>query len=385
MPAVSAHDPLELLEAEDRLVRTHERLCCELRQIFRDIVLLDQAEAWRTDGATSMADWLSYRCALSQRTTVEWVEISHALVKLPHIADAFDQGRFSYDQIRWLARLATREEDAKLAAEAQGTTPKALEAMYYRRQRLTRKDAEDAHEARSLKTRWSHRKRMLRFWGQLPEADGRLFEQTLERYAERAPRDAEMGTRMPLRHLYADALVELVSEHAGSAPDPDRANIVVHVPVEALMTGKGNGELDNGVQLSNDTVLRLACDARLQAILVDSSANALAAGRMTRTVPPRLSRELRRRDQACRFPGCGRKRGLIPHHIHHYAHGGPTTADNLILLCRYHHWLVHEGGWRLRLTGTGRVIFIRKDGRALRTRPDALDPARIRQARARAP
>lgn len=138
-------DPMQLLEAEDRLVRTHELLCSGLRQIFRDIVTLDRAEAWRTDGATSITDWLAYRLGIAHRTALEWVEASCALVKVPHIAQAFDEGRFSYDQIRWLVRFATLEEDAKLASEAQSMTPKALEAMYYRRKRLSADDARNAH------------------------------------------------------------------------------------------------------------------------------------------------------------------------------------------------------------------------------------------------
>jgi HNH endonuclease len=35
------------------------------------------------------------------------------------------------------------------------------------------------------------------------------------------------------------------------------------------------------------------------------------------------------------------------HHIRHWAHGGATDLNNLVLLCHRHHWLVHEGGWAL--------------------------------------
>lgn len=345
--------------------------------MFRAIVLLDRAEAWRNDGATSMADWVSYRLNVSGRMGAEWVEVSHALARLPHIAEAYGEGRFSYDQVRWLARFATIEEDSSLANEAQGWSPRTLEATYYRRRRLSREDAQDAHEARSLRTRWNFRTRMLHLWGKLPEAEGRLVEQTLQRYAEEAPRRPESGARLPLHQLYADGLVEVVAANAGADPNPDRANIVLHVDAEALSNGNGNGELDNSVQLSAHTVLRHACNARVQAIVFSSAGDALAAGPMTRTVPARLERELRRRDQACRFTGCDRRRGLVPHHIKHFARGGPTVADNLILLCRYHHWLVHEGGWRIRATSTGRVVFVRPDGRALRTR-EGLRPGRHR-------
>jgi len=30
------------------------------------------------------------------------------------------------------------------------------------------------------------------------------------------------------------------------------------------------------------------------------------------------------------------------HHIIHWAHGGPTDVDNLILLCGFHHRFLHE-------------------------------------------
>lgn len=36
------------------------------------------------------------------------------------------------------------------------------------------------------------------------------------------------------------------------------------------------------------------------------------------------------------------------HHIRHWSQGGPTTGQNLILVCCRHHNAVHEGGWSLR-------------------------------------
>jgi hypothetical protein len=35
------------------------------------------------------------------------------------------------------------------------------------------------------------------------------------------------------------------------------------------------------------------------------------------------------------------------HHLHHRAHGGTTTIDNLVLLCRRHHVLWHSGKLQL--------------------------------------
>ena len=57
----------------------------------------------------------------------------------------------------------------------------------------------------------------------------------------------------------------------------------------------------------------------------------------TRTVPRSIRTALSARDQTCVVPGCGRRRGLQIDHRHPYAKGGPTTWDNLNLLCELHH------------------------------------------------
>ena len=83
----------------------------------------------------------------------------------------------------------------------------------------------------------------------------------------------------------------------------------------------------------------------------------LDIGRRTRTIPPALRRALEVRDQGCRFPGCG-LRFTDAHHLEHWADGGETSLANTLLLCRHHHRLVHEGGWRVTWWGEGRPVFV---------------------------
>jgi hypothetical protein len=68
----------------------------------------------------------------------------------------------------------------------------------------------------------------------------------------------------------------------------------------------------------------------------------LDVGRKTRTIPPAIRRALHARDSACCFPGCTARR-CDAHHLVHWAEGGATRLDNLVLLCRRHHRAVHEG------------------------------------------
>ena len=51
------------------------------------------------------------------------------------------------------------------------------------------------------------------------------------------------------------------------------------------------------------------------------------------------------------------------HHLTPWYHGGTTSVDGLILLCRYHHHLTHEAGWRILFDpATGEVNAVRPDG-----------------------
>jgi hypothetical protein len=58
---------------------------------------------------------------------------------------------------------------------------------------------------------------------------------------------------------------------------------------------------------------------------------------------------------------------LNAHHLAHWAKGGTTDLDNLILLCHSHHRLIHEGGWRTAGSATRGLRFHDPTGRPLRT------------------
>ena len=42
----------------------------------------------------------------------------------------------------------------------------------------------------------------------------------------------------------------------------------------------------------------------------------------------------------------------------HWIEGGETDVGNLVLLCRRHHRLVHEGGWQLIKTDDGELVTV---------------------------
>ena len=80
------------------------------------------------------------------------------------------------------------------------------------------------------------------------------------------------------------------------------------------------------------------------AAVVGAGSEVLALGRSRRLVSRGQRRALMIRDGMCQFPGCHQLRHLDAHHVVAWARGGPTDLDNLVLLCRFHHTAVHEGG-----------------------------------------
>ncbi len=109
----------------------------------------------------------------------------------------------------------------------------------------------------------------------------------------------------------------------------------------------------------------MACDASITRVVMAGPSEPLDVGRRTPVVSAGLRRVVVLRDQGCRFPTCTRPHAWTDvHHIVHWADGGETSPHNLLLLCRPHHRLVHEGGFRLELMN-GKPLFRRPDGSVL--------------------
>jgi hypothetical protein len=73
---------------------------------------------------------------------------------------------------------------------------------------------------------------------------------------------------------------------------------------------------------------------------------------MSRRLTPHLRRALHLRDRGCAFPYCDRPPNWADaHHVRAWQHGGPTSLDNLVLLCRRHHVMIHQSDWEIRMDG----------------------------------
>jgi hypothetical protein len=157
----------------------------------------------------------------------------------------------------------------------------------------------------------------------------------------------------------ADAAVELARRHLDggqlSEVGGQKPHLAVSVDLATLSKEPGSmaAELEWSQPIPAETARRLACDAAITPI-IDGEAD-----HTSRVIPGPTRRALVARDKGCRFPGCDCPPAWTDaHHIKHWADGGPRTLDNLVLLCRRHHRLVHEEGWTLDLQQNRELVAV---------------------------
>jgi hypothetical protein len=209
-----------------------------------------------------------------------------------------------------------------------------------------------------------------------------------------AARDTTGGTRSAARRSSCGCRASIPISGSRAA----RTQIVLHLDPATLMPGAlpGRSHLEDGTRVAAATSRRLSCDASVVPVrrgaaggkrpgssagagagasgagdaccgtswaedagvadLAGCGPDVLDVGRSTRTIPPSIRRALEIRDGGCRFPGCG-LRFTEGHHIQHWVEGGETKLANLVLLCRFHHRAVHEGGFGVRRRDDGLKFY----------------------------
>jgi Domain of unknown function (DUF222)/HNH endonuclease len=345
---------------------------------------LEERGLWAEPGFHSCAHWISFRCGVSRWEAREHVRVAKRLRDLPVIQAAFARGEVSYAKVRTLTRVAEPSCEEELLELAALLTVSQLERALGVYRRITREEAAESHERAFLYYFWDDDGSLL-LRARLPAEDGAVFVRALEaaRDSLRERRRGEQQTNddpiaaaagrqwsQPPGPTSAEALTALAEAALTAEPRErtggERVQVTVHIDAGALADdAKGRSGVENGPALSPETARRLGCDSSLVRI-IERDGKPLSVGRRTRTIPPALRRALKTRDRCCQFPGCDNDRFVDAHHIEHWAHGGATELSNLILLCRYHHRLLHEGGARVERSADGALKFFAPAGWQIR-------------------
>jgi hypothetical protein len=314
--------------------KAQARECAARGDKLRLVAELLSSDEWHGNGARDLASFLAARWQLSGRDAREMVREASALKERPPLQRALIEGSISASQCKALQTLCDEgNDDAEVWLEnlkLWSITDLEREARKKVARELERKD-----DGVYLRTFHTKDERYLRGEFQLHPEDGATVVAAIDAFipANTSPRD--------LDHASAKALVELARSPHAAPP------IVLSLEDDLGSLTKTDGFV------GKETLERLSCDARLQSSPTKTS----------RTISPALRRAVEARDHGmCVFPGCEMAAFLECHHIVHYADGGPTSLENLVLLCWKHHTLVHEDHWGLTGDGGPNITWLRPDG-----------------------
>ena len=357
-----------------------------MHRLLTCIRRFDLSEEWARHGARSCAEWLAWRIGLTPGPAREKVRVARALGRFAVIDAAMSKGRLSYAKVRALTRVATAANEVRLVEIALATTGAQLERVCRRFRRAVdegalsdvQRDWDPSGGERGVRVRTTEAG-LVRIEATLDPAEAALVLAAIEKArdelrvatgtvtattrrvsAETRGRAAEAAT--PGR---ADGLIAIAERALAPAPaqqaqggasggDHRVHQVVIHLD-QAVLGPDGAREafLDDGTHVSAETFRRVSCDGALVAVTTGEGGAVLDVGRTTRAVPAAIRRALWTRDRGCRFPMCSNRRFVDAHHVRHWAHGGRTSLDNLVLLCGFHHRLLHEGGFRMSLDAAG--------------------------------
>ena len=380
-------------EVAERLGAKISELCSYIYAAEHRLLTLirefDEQEGWAHLGFHSCAYWLNFKCGIDMNTARERVRVAHALGRLPKIDARFAKGAISYSKVRAVTRIAGEaDEDYLLMIAKHGTAHhvEKLVRLYRRAERLQDTEAaKERHDDGQLSYHYDHDGCLL-IKGRFPAEQGALIVKALEMAMERQHAQGDPSTvgaasaakdvsadhvpsgqtpePTPVATRRADALAEVAETYMNTEPvansTADRYQVVVHVAANDSAGHVPSGQtphIENGPHVSAETSRRIACDSSVLGIKESDNGEPLAVGRKSRSIPPAMRRALRMRDEGCRFPGCTNDKFVDGHHIEHWADGGETNMDNLVLLCRHHHHLIHEGGFGCEKTAAGELTF----------------------------
>lgn len=358
-------------------------------RLLEMIRVFDEEKLWALAGICSCAHWLNWKCGIGMNAAREKVRVAHALGELQKIDESFARGELSYSKVRAMTRVATRENEDYLLMIAHHGTAYHVETLV-RKYRHAKKlqDLEEAnkqHDERTLQVFYEN-DGSITVQVRLPAEKGALVLKAIEWAMEQEDQsDADVSAEtsdgqiyqdvaaetedrgMPYDHRRADALTKIAENYLANGPSSsssaDRYQVVLHVSAETLTNDEGDvSHIEDGQRVSAETSRRICCDAGVSVLSRDEEGNTLNIGRKTRIIPPAMRRALKARDENCRFPGCTHKYYIDGHHIKHWSAGGETSLDNLVQLCRYHHRLVHEGGFSCARSNDGKIEFRDPEG-----------------------
>jgi hypothetical protein len=308
-------------------------------------------------GHASAVAWLRTNCNLSSTSAADRLCVGKELESVPELSRSIEEGEVGFQSAAAVCHLMDQIGDKREKLDPEALLEWTRKMSVGQIRNLCRHlryfvdpDGAERSDEVDFERRWLKISKLADGMhvidGILDAVGGAAIKAALEGLAGGG------GARDGRRHSQrmADALVELAHHALESGVLPARNGAKPHLNVTTTLEGLQGlpgGATVEGAPISQKTLERVACDSTVSRVMLAGSA-VIDVGRATRSVSAAMRRALKARDKHCRFPGCDRPPSwTAAHHIEFWSHGGKTRVQDLVLLCHYHHRLVHEGGWQV--------------------------------------
>jgi hypothetical protein len=321
-------------------------------------------------GYASPIDWIRFTCHQTSTVAADLIAVGKARERVPESIQAVTNGEIGFAHLKAMTRTAaavgSKFDEPELLAKARENSPGKFYYLCNHYRHSADRKGYEAEQADMVENRklWISTGDDGAVWinGVFDPVGGATIRTAYEALARRSGKHDDRSREKRL----ADAAVDLATHSLDSGLIPQQASQRTHLQVttslETLLgvPGAPGADVDfSPMPISCKTVERLACDASVTRILLDSKSVVIDVGRAKRTISGSARKALNVRDRGCTWPGCERPASWTSgHHIKHWLHGGTNEPDNLTLLCYRHHWMVHEGGWQIVRADDGRMIKI---------------------------
>jgi hypothetical protein len=315
--------------------------------------VFEDRDGHEVHGYPSMVAYLKHRARIAASRAKRYVLLARAARRFQATLASWKHRQISSDQAEMLFRVSEQLPDKYPDAEAVlleivGDTPEETrQILDYWRHSVDKAGVVIENELQLQRRRFDYTRKangMIEGDFALTETAGETFIVAIDALM---PPPSDGDTRTPSQRR-ADALEDLSRSFLEGSETPDvggeKPHFNIHVDLEALQGSPGGlHETEDGHVLNVETIRQLACDASVSRIVFGPKSELLDVGRKTRVIPVGLRRAVIARDRYCVRKGCKRKpRWCDIHHIISWADGGETSLENLCLLCRYHHTLIHR-------------------------------------------
>ena len=361
-----------------RLIQISEQMDALALERSRVLAAFEEKRGYHEYGCPNTVAFLKVHCRMGTAAAMELQSVARRLPELPRVEEAVAAGEIGFQHAAVIAESADKLGSESLLDHQTALVEKAEEVDPSRlRQEVKKVEFQVDEERAKREAEWAYRSRDLRH-RQLKDGRGQAeWMMDPETYSSfKVALNAALGPRAKDEkrnegQRRSDAMLDLLhralrggrlGKTGGQVP-----HLNITVELETLLRLRDNpGSIAGAGPALYETIERHLCDAAVCITVLDEN-KVLLAGRERRTFSGPLRRALTLKKQTCDCPGCDRPAEWCEgHHLLSWVLGGKTLPEEGALLCRYHHRLVHEGGWTFK-SEAGEFVLTSPSGEKFRS------------------